>query len=131
MILEIALGVCFGIVLAALVLRYWHQLIAGSLTVIVGGLLIGSLIFLGPFVWSNFAKIAAVAGVVAGLAVLYSVPFWLIGRVSSAYPAFSAFVKDDPTIRLVVLVIFAALSFGALLGGIALIEYVGSLAAPK
>jgi hypothetical protein len=143
MVVDIALGVCLGIVLAALVLRHWRQLIAGSLTIIAGALVIGFLIFLGTLVWSHFADIATIAGAFVALAVLYGVPFWVYGRVASAYPSFNALIKGDPPwnrparvpARLLVMAVFAisvaALGIGALLGSVSLIDYIGNHAGNK
>lgn len=139
MVFEIALGVFIGIVLAAFVLKNWQQvqtamtqLLAASVWLAIGAIVIGILITVGILVWLNLQKIAVVVGALVLVAILYGVPFWTYSRVSKKYPTFGLLLKgespwDRPArlpLRLSAMAVFAVTVAGL---GIGALMVVGSI----
>ena len=146
MILEIALGVFIGIVLAAYVLKNWQriesglsQLLAVSVWLLVTAVAVGILVTIGILVWLNFQKIAAIVGAIAAISILYGVPFWVYSKLSDKYPTFGLLIKGEPPwdrptrlmVRLPVMAVFAVavagLGVGALMAGLSLVDYLDVL----
>lgn len=142
MILEIALGVFLGIVLAAYVLKNWQeiqaglsQLLATSVWLVISAVAIGLLIMVGILVWLNLQKIAVFVGALAAVSILYGVPFWAYSKVSEKYPTFGLLLKGEPPwnhlarlpLRVLVMAIFAVtvavFGIGALMAGLSIVDY--------
>ena len=98
-------------------------------------------IWAGFYFWEKRATIAIYTGAVLALAVMYGVPFYIYGRITTAYPQFNALLKGEAPwnaasrtpIRLLVMSGFAigvaSIGIGTLFGSIWLIEYASKLAA--
>ena len=143
MIVEIALGVCIGIVLAALVLKNWRQLLAGSVWLLVAAIVVGLLVTVGVLVWLNLEKIAIYVGAVILVVILYGVPFLAYNRVSKKYPSFGLLLRGEAPwntasrlpVRLVVMAVFAVtvagFGIGALMASVSLVDYIGTVVNTK
>lgn len=146
MVLEIALGVFLGIVLAAFVLKNWRhiqallsELLALSGWLVVGAIVLGVLAAIGVLVWMNLQTIAMFVGVIATLALLYGVPFWIYRGVTKKYPAFDLLIKGETPwntscrlpLRLSVMIVFAVtvagIGIGALMAGLSIVDYIDAL----
>src|SRR3989338_3326896 len=95
MILEIAIGICLGIVLAALVLKHWRQLLDDAVWLLIVAIVLGLLVTIGILVWLNLDKIAIPVGAVLLVGVLYGVPFWAYKKVSKKYPGFGHLLRGE------------------------------------
>ena len=138
MILEIAIGVCLGVVLAALVLKYWRQLLASSVWLLIAAVVFGLLITVGILVWLNLEKIAIYVGAILLVVVLYGVPFWAYNKVSKKYPGFGLLLRGEAPwntasrlpVRLVVMAVFAVavagLGIGAMMASVSLVDHIGT-----
>ena len=138
MILEIAIGVCLGIVLAALVLKYWRQLLASSVWLLIAAVVFGLLITVGILVWLNLEKIAIYVGAILLVVVLYGVPFWAYNKVSKKYRGFGLLLRGEAPwntasrlpVRLVAMAVFAVavagLGIGAMMASVSLVDHIGT-----
>ena len=136
MIFEIAVGVALGIVLGAVTLRYWRQVLASSILLTIVLAMLAAFAVAGFFLWDHRTKVLAYVGAVVLLAVLYGVPFYLYGKAKLAYPKLGVLLKGEPPwntvarlpARLFVMLIFsvtvAGIAIGGLVGSLWFIEYV-------
>ena len=135
MILEIAIGVAFGIILAVVILRYWRHLLSGALQVSAFLLFLGVVLFLGFYLWEKWPRFFIYGGAWLALVVLYGLPFFIYRRVCNAYPQFGALLKGEAPwdissrlpLRLGVMSLFAlavaGTGIGALFGSVWLFEH--------
>jgi hypothetical protein len=133
MIIQIALGVALGIVGAVVVLRYWRQIFASSVFMLVMLAIVGILVWLGYFVWERRHSVAVYGGALLALAVLYGIPFYLYHRFKTSSPRFNAITQGTAPwdtaarqpLRLLIMAAFALLvaaaGIGALLGSVWLV----------
>ena len=136
MIIEIASGVCLGIVAAAFLLKNWRSLLDGSLMLIFWALVLAALLFVAAFVWENIAKVLIYSGAFISVIVLYGIPFALYGAALKRYPSLNALVKGDAPwntvaklpLRLITMALLAisvaTVGVGGLLGGVYLVDLV-------
>lgn len=139
MVLEIAIGVALGIVLAVVALRYWRQILSSSLLLLLLLLILGVVVWLGFYFWEKRSTVAIYAGVALALAVLYGLPFYIYGHVATKYPQLYSLLKGEAPwnvasrapVRLLIMSLFAltvaSAGVGALFGSIWLIEHVSKL----
>ncbi len=146
MVLEIALGVFLGIVLAAFVFKNWQQfqvalsqLLTISAWLVIGAVVIGLLATIAILVLLNLQKIAVVVGALAAVSILYGIPLLAYRKVSERYSTFGLLLKGAPPwdrparlpLRLSVMAVFAVtvagLGIGALMAGLYLVDYLDAL----
>jgi len=134
LVIEVALGVALGLAL----FRYLSQIVGGLIAfgavAVVLALLVGVVAAVGLLLWFNLEMVATVLAAMAGVALLYGVPFLLKDRIERRYPSLRALVLGEPPynrasklpIRLAVMtplaLVVAGAGVGALLGGVYIVD---------
>lgn len=136
MIIEIAIGVCLGIVLAVVILKHWRTILSGNMAGILWFALIGLLLFAASFVWKHISALLIYGGALFSVLVLYGIPFYVYKHVVQRYPVVAGMVRGNPPwnavkfigVRLMCLALLAlsvaALGVGGLLGGVWLVDLI-------
>ena len=98
MIVEIAIGVCLGIVAAYFIIKQWRVVIGCAGAFLVYGALLGGLAFGGYYLWHHPQAIGFVVAILA-VGLVYALPKFTLDRLATKYPKLKSFFEGGPEWR--------------------------------
>lgn len=90
MVVEVAAGVFIGIVLAALFLRYWREIISSVSLLFIVVLALGLVGGVGYLAWNYISQIVIYAAALILVIILYGCPFLIHAAIKARYADFGA-----------------------------------------